>query len=155
MRILSRSRTLMFFEKQNQYKNETFSWCPARGRFAPGAALDATKRNKMTTIVKAQNQALAPSLWQEVENHLEQEKQRIFDEILNYPPPIPACDVQFNFLLAQRAEMMQALQRLREISGQEFHSLREFIQTCQFFDDARQALLLAGVDGVLDEQHDL
>lgn len=105
----------------------------------------------MTTMVKEQNQAAMTALWQEVETHLEREKQRIFDEILNYPPPIPACDVQFNFLLAQRAEMMQELQRLREISGGEVDSLRDFIQTCPFLDASRQAQLLADVDGVLHE----
>ncbi|MBK8903567.1 MAG: hypothetical protein IPM53_20460 [Anaerolineaceae bacterium] len=114
----------------------------------------------ITTLIE-QNHTLAPTLWQEVENHLEQERQRIFDEILNYPPPIPACDVQFNFLLAQRAEMMQALQQLREISGADtavshpLLSLRQFIQTCQFFDDTRQAQLLAELEGVLDEQRGL
>jgi hypothetical protein len=105
----------------------------------------------MTTMVKEQNQAAMTALWQEVETHLEREKQRIFDEILNYPPPIPACDVQFNFLLAQRAEMMQELQRLREISGGEVDSLRDFIQTCPFLDASGQAGLLADVDGVRHE----
>lgn len=105
----------------------------------------------MTTMVKEQNQAAMTALWQEVETHLEREKQRIFDEILNYPPPILACDVQFNFLLAQRAEMMQELQRLREISGGEVDSLRDFIQTCPFLDASGQAGLLADVDGVRHE----
>lgn len=95
--------------------------------------------------------ALAESLWQEIESDLEQGKQRIFDEILHYPPPIPACDVQFNFLLAQRAEMMQELQRLREIPNGEPAALREFIKTCPFLDAPRQAQLLAQVDGVLNE----
>ncbi len=93
---------------------------------------------------------IAP-LRQAVESHLEREKQRIFDEILRYPPPIPACDVQLNHLLAQRAEMMQELQRLRAIAAGELLSLREFIKTCPFLDASRQAQLLAEVDGVLHE----
>ena len=105
----------------------------------------------MTAITREQNLAGAASLWDEVERHLEREKQRIFDEILHYPPPIPACDVQFNFLLAQRAGMMQELQQLRAITGGGYGPLREFIQTCQFFDASRQAELLAEVDGVLNE----
>ena len=71
----------------------------------------------MTAMVRERNQASMTALWQEVESHLERQKQRIFDEILHYPPPIPACDVQFNYLLAQRAEMMQELQRLRAIAA--------------------------------------
>jgi len=90
------------------------------------------------------------SLRQKIEDCLLQEKQRIFDEIVNYPPPIPACDAQFNFLLAQRAEMMQALQRLREISAGEPPALGEFVQTCQFFDDTWRASLLAELEGVLN-----
>lgn len=105
----------------------------------------------MTATAREQNQAGAISLWDEVERHLEREKQRIFNEILHYPPPIPACDVQFNFLLAQRAELMQELQQLRAIAGGGYGPLREFIETCPFFDASEQAELLAGVDGVLNE----
>lgn len=101
----------------------------------------------MTTDVAA----LVEPLWQEVASYLEREKQRIFDEILHYPPPIPACDVQFNHLLAQRAEMMRELQRLRAIAAGELLSLREFIETCPFLDASGQAQLLAEVDGVLHE----
>ena len=100
--------------------------------------------------VRKNSYALAVPLWQKIEGYLLQEKQRIFDEIVNYPPPIPACDAQFNFLLAERAEMMQALQQLREISAGEFSTLRKFIQTCKFFDEALQATLLTELDGVLD-----
>ena len=39
---------------------------------------------------------------QEVKSQLLQHKQQIFQEINNYPPPIPACDVQFNHLLEER-----------------------------------------------------
>lgn len=101
--------------------------------------------------VRKNSHRSAAAMWRQVQDHLAQEKQRIFDEILNYPPPIPACDVQFNFLLAQRAEMMQELQRLREISGGEVDSLRDFIQTCPFLDASGQAGLLADVDGVRHE----
>lgn len=43
---------------------------------------------------------------------LEQEKRRINEEINNYPPPIPACDAQFNYLLEERARILQELSRL-------------------------------------------
>jgi len=40
---------------------------------------------------------------QQVNAQLEAEKRRINDEINHYPPPIPACDAHFNYLLEQRA----------------------------------------------------
>lgn len=105
----------------------------------------------LTKTVKHEPLESAEPLFQKIGSYLAQEKQRIFDEILSYPPPIPACDVQFNFLLAERTEMMQALQRLREISGGDILSLRKFIRTCKFFDNALQTKLLAEAEGVLDE----
>ncbi|MCA9917846.1 MAG: hypothetical protein KC445_07845 [Anaerolineales bacterium] len=93
---------------------------------------------------------LTESLWSKIEDYLLQEKQRIFDEIVNYPPPIPACDVQFNFLLAERAAMMQDLQRLKGIAAGELATLRAFVQACKFFDDTLKASLLAGFEDVLD-----
>lgn len=38
----------------------------------------------------------------EVEAALQRAKERIKREIHAYPPPIPACDAQFNYLLEQR-----------------------------------------------------
>jgi hypothetical protein len=52
------------------------------------------------------------STWKQLRDHLENEKRRIMEEIVNYPPPIPACDVQFNFLLEERARIAQELNRL-------------------------------------------
>ena len=44
---------------------------------------------------------------------LEKKRARICEEISSYPPPIPACDAQFNFLLEARREIA------REIAGLE------------------------------------
>ena len=38
--------------------------------------------------------ALLGSLWKSIKDHLENEKQRIYEEIKRYPTPIPACDAQ-------------------------------------------------------------
>jgi hypothetical protein len=98
---------------------------------------------------------LKESLWQAIESHLEQEKRRIFDEILNYPPPIPACDVQFNFLLAERSKIAQELRRVREVfeSGtnepDRIKLLREFVKTCKYFAEALEAELLADLEKVV------
>jgi hypothetical protein len=48
----------------------------------------------------------------EVACQLEQEKQRIYTELRSYPPPITACDQQFNYLLERQATVNAALSRL-------------------------------------------
>lgn len=40
------------------------------------------------------------------------EKQRIIAEITEYPPPIPACDQQFNFLLEERTRVTKLLRKV-------------------------------------------
>ena len=57
------------------------------------------------------------ALWREIRT-LEGKKNLINDEIVNYPPPIPACDAQFNYLLEERARLTEELNRLRELAGQ-------------------------------------
>ena len=100
---------------------------------------------------------LAQSLWQKIESHLEQEKQQIFNEILHYPPPIPACDVQFNFLLAERAEITHELRRMHEMLAQGSHvldqtrAMREFIESCKYVDGSLRANLLLQLERVSDE----
>jgi hypothetical protein len=44
---------------------------------------------------------------------LEAEKQRLYEEIRNYPTPIAGCDQQFNHLLEQQARVASELSRLR------------------------------------------
>lgn len=100
---------------------------------------------------------LVDVLWQEVQRQLEKEKQRIFDEIVNYPPPIPACDVQFNFLLAERARITDELRRVRQFNERENHdfshirAMRTFIESSDFLDSSLAAKFLAGFESVLDE----
>jgi hypothetical protein len=59
---------------------------------------------------------LVQTIWQEIKNRIKQKKDAVFEEIVNYPPPIPACDVQFNFLLAERARLSQELKRVKDLS---------------------------------------
>ena len=81
------------------------------------------------------------ALWLEVRTHLQKKKSEINDEIINYPPPIPACDVQFNHLLEERTRITQELNRARETSDHEgnfsdsIRTLREFIDSCDYIDD--------------------
>ena len=57
---------------------------------------------------------LTELLWERIREHLEQERERIRQEISAYPPPIPACDSQFNHLLAERDRITRALAELKE-----------------------------------------
>ena len=41
--------------------------------------------------------ALMDSVWNRIRDYLENERHRIYEEIKNYPTPIPACDAQFNY----------------------------------------------------------
>jgi hypothetical protein len=56
------------------------------------------------------------SAWKAVESELEQEKDRICDAIRGYPPPITACDEQFDQLLEKRDRISRELRRMREVS---------------------------------------
>jgi hypothetical protein len=73
--------------------------------------------------------------WQRLREHLEAEKRRVMQEIHYYPPPIPACDVQFNTLLAERAQILQELGRLEaciqasRTADDPARLLEEFIQS--------------------------
>lgn len=58
-------------------------------------------------------------LWSRIKRHLEEERHRIYREIRNYPPPIPACDAQFNHLLEQRKRISQELTELEQLSNQD------------------------------------
>ena len=43
---------------------------------------------------------------------LERERERLREEIETYPPPIPACDAQFNHLLEERVRVARELAAL-------------------------------------------
>lgn len=49
------------------------------------------------------------ALWRQIQRHLQDEKVRLFQEIRSYPPPITACDAQFNGLLEERATVLRIL----------------------------------------------
>jgi len=62
-----------------------------------------------TTSPRAETPAVAHAAWQAARGRLEAEKRRIFEALRSHPTPIPACDVHFNALLAQREAVTQAL----------------------------------------------
>jgi hypothetical protein len=77
-------------------------------------------------VVEADETLLA-TIWQRIQLQLEAEKQRIFQEIRHYPPPIPACDVQFNGLLEERATILQELGRVNGIRKQSLSASEQIV----------------------------
>jgi hypothetical protein len=84
---------------------------------------------------------LAESGWQRIRDHLANEEQRIREEIKNYPRPIPACDLQFNQLLEQRARISREWDRLHEASSESLACpdpmgcLQEFLRSSATLDE--------------------
>lgn len=85
--------------------------------------------NKTTTVT---------DLWQEIESHLQKKRREINEEIQNYPPPIPACDVQFNHLLDERTRIAAELNRLRHICGEDgsLEAAYAFMDACPYIDES-------------------
>ena len=57
---------------------------------------------------------LIESARKKLEVQLEAERRRINEEIWNYPRPIAACDLQFNYLVEERARLTGELRRMQE-----------------------------------------
>lgn len=78
--------------------------------------------------------------WERVRTYLEQERHRIYEEIKNYPRPIPACDVQFNCLLEERAGISEELERLDAAAAEGRRcsdpgkALEEFIRSSRYLE---------------------
>ena len=75
-----------------------------------------------------QQQAASPSttdgagsdaLWHALKGCLEEKRDQIYEEIQGYRPPIPACDVQFNYLLEERSRVYQELSQLNTLAKQD------------------------------------
>jgi hypothetical protein len=60
---------------------------------------------------QAQQKSIAP-IWSAIRARLEYKRAWMLEEIRNYPPPIPACDAQFNHLCEERDRISQELGRL-------------------------------------------
>jgi hypothetical protein len=52
---------------------------------------------------------------------LESRRRTLCDELSTYGTPVPACDADFNALLAERAELVAAIARLAPIARAEAH----------------------------------
>jgi len=80
----------------------------------------------------------APRTWAELKDRLEAHRAAMNEQIAAYPPPIPACDAQFNHLLEQRSGINRELKRLDEMeqacgeTGGDAAALRRFVESCLF-----------------------
>ena len=97
-------------------------------------------------------------LWAELEDHLEGARSAILAEIRNYPPPIAACDQQFNYLLEQRDRIADAQSRLASIRrdslnrGSDLRALIDFIEASNCIAPELKACLLPLLDQRLGER---
>jgi len=67
-----------------------------------------------STQAGPEQRAAAPD-WRAIREHLESVKSAVAKQIEHYPPPIPACDAQFNYLLEQRDGISAELRLLDEL----------------------------------------
>jgi hypothetical protein len=87
----------------------------------------------------------AASAWRRARACLENKKRQIYEEVRNYPRPIPACDQQFNYLLEERARVEQELGRLEEAcaesrtSADPLQRVEEFIRSSAYQQELRAA----------------
>ena len=82
------------------------------------------------------------AIWQAIYDQLEAAKRQIIAEIRGYPPPIPACDVQFNTLMQQRAAITRELGHLEtaimQCASDDDMALRihDFLDSSEYLDSA-------------------
>jgi hypothetical protein len=91
----------------------------------------------------------AEAAWDSIRRHLEGEKRRVQEEIKGYPRPIPACDLQFNHLLEERASLSRELDRLDEAAADGLRCpdpvtpLDAFVRSSRHLDDGAKRRLTA------------
>lgn len=94
-------------------------------------------------------------IWNRIREHLETKRAQVLADIVNYPPPIPACDQHYNYLLEQRVHISQELRRLntllqdRSASQDEFKLIDEFLTASAYIqDEAKQDIRAACKDAL-------
>jgi hypothetical protein len=88
--------------------------------------------------------------WQGAREHLERLKAHIAGQINAYPPPIPACDAQFNYLLEQRGSITDELNKLEAARNHSLNradgmaALKAFLACSEFVDEAAARKIESG-----------
>ncbi len=70
---------------------------------------------------------MADSDWDALRRRLTRLQEAVAAEIGAYPAPIPACDAQYNHLLARRAALSEALARLDAARKDGSRTLESFL----------------------------
>ncbi len=65
--------------------------------------------------------------WDALRARLERMQKEVAAEIRAYPAPIPACDAQYNHLLARREALSEALARLDAARKDGSRTLQDFL----------------------------
>ncbi len=90
-------------------------------------------------MMSAGDETLGPD-WRRLEAALTRRLAGAEAEIRSYPSPIPACDAQFNHLLAQRSGIPGEIRRLREAAleaattADAQRAVEEFVLSCPYLD---------------------
>jgi hypothetical protein len=73
--------------------------------------------------------------------HLETLRESICHELATIPPPVPACDVNFNRLLEDRAGVVDELQKLAKLRAAAYGAtdLLGFARACAWLDSGMKA----------------
>ncbi|MDH3599591.1 MAG: hypothetical protein OEU26_08120 [Candidatus Tectomicrobia bacterium] len=94
-------------------------------------------------------------IWNRIREHLETKRAQIVEDIVNYPPPIPACDQHYNYLLEQRVNLSQELRRLntlvqdRSASQDEVKLIDEFLAASAYIQDEAEQDIRAACNDAL------
>ncbi len=100
---------------------------------------------------------LLESICNDIKARLERSKEQVHTEIRHYPPPIPACDVQFNQLLERRARVLQELEQLQALSARapaaeaDIKRLDGLITASTFIDDEVKQKIRASLKKALSK----
>ncbi len=71
--------------------------------------------NPQHAMLSAVELSTVQEIQETIKKALEHKKQQLLEEIKRYPPPIPACDQHFNYLLEQRTGISQELRQLNRL----------------------------------------
>jgi glutathione S-transferase len=91
-------------------RNPQLHWRPGRPRLAEWFDEISARPSLAATRPPAHPECA----WRELRSALEAERDRVRQEILEYPAPIPACDAQYNHLLDARRRVARELGRMEE-----------------------------------------
>ena len=87
--------------------------------------------------------APADAAWTRIRALLKSKWDRVQEQIRQYPMPIPACDADFNFLLAERERLSEELNRLdraREHAAPDdaAGAIENFLRTSRLLSDSEK-----------------